>query len=421
MNTSLRLTKSQILERIINEAELLKKTEEEFYFHKIYRMDPDKPEPKKFIARQPSITKEHRQKIKKLLVQFLILKIKEPSINISDYEDSLDDEFPEDEDIFRFKINLSNSQPTWFELSKENLGKYSIISFERNEKKEHRKLKGKEKIPFQKGLLTRIFNGSQLENISFRVSEKKPDSFWTGWKTSMCMFNQVIDYFPAYLQHNIYAIGEIVSDSIPAWDDYKQIIHPAILDVSLEVLNGLAGTCPNVVEICGGEGDLAIQMAKNYPNQMKYYLLEYNDRSLYLANNRILNEIHEDDAKIIPIKTDITNSDDYFLDAEKKNPINRCSIDLIIGSGALTNCVLESKKIALGVAEKCYDLLKPGGKLILAGHARSLLNCEDFTSLGFKVINSYFVGVKKESFTTHVEKWSCSLSGYNKEFYVLEK
>jgi hypothetical protein len=456
MNTSFELTKQNIVDQIICEIKLLKKEEKscssESYYNKIYKMDLERLGNKKFIARQPSVTKEHRYKIKSLLREYLKLKIAENSVKDCNPERILDNQVQDEqevyeviekyivtkyfqdekkidsnskqqikEDVFRFKIKLDNCQATWFELSKEKFGRYSILSFESNKIREYRILSDDENILFQRGLLIRIFNGSQLENISFRIPEKKPDSFWSGWKTSMGAFNEVIAYLPFSFQHGIYTIGEFFSYTSPPWKEYEQIIHPALTEVSLELLKDCTETCPNIVEICGGEGDLAIKIAKNHPNQMNYYLLEYNDRSLYQAKKRILNEMQEDNKKIIPIKTDVTNSNDYFVDVEKQNPMNSNSIDFIIGSGALTGCVLDSKQTALEVAQKCYNLLKLGGKLILAGHAHSLLNSEDFIQLGFKIINSFLVGVQNETFATKVNQWKCSFGGFNKEFYILEK
>lgn len=152
---------------------------------------------------------------------------------------------------------------------------------------------------------------------------------------------------------------------------------------------------------------------------MSYRLLEYNDRSLCIANRRFRREEKSD---VISIKTDITNADDYFEDANKQTMMRDQSIDLIIGSGALTGNVIDNTEVALKVARKCYELLKIGGKMLLAGHTHSLLSREHFLEMGFKVINSFLVGTQNDSICTDVNGYSISLSAsFNRQFYILEK
>jgi hypothetical protein len=410
-----------VTNQILNEVRELEKGEENHrYTHhdKIYKNNDNKIGNKKFVARQPKITKEKRNKIKELIKEYLKIKFSdENNLKIETTPNR-----NKKKNVFRFKIKTDDSS-FWYELSQERHNGYSTLSFVKDHKKTIALLTDKEELIFQKGILTRIFRGNQLENIVSCQREKKPDSFWSGWKTSMGASSEILAYLPSSLQNGIYNICELFSSTSPPWDQYQTMIHPALKEASLEILKSYSDLCPNVVEICGGGGELAVEIVRHYSNPLKYYLLEYNDMSLQRARTHISNTFirEKNRSKIIPIKTDVTNPHDYFLDDEKQEPMENGSIDLIIGSGALTVYVLENKKAARKVAEKCYGLLKLNGKMILAGHAHSLLNSEDFAMLGFNVINSFLVGVQNESFSTEVNHWIVSLGGFNQQFYILEK
>ncbi len=381
--------------------------------NKIYNANEEKTGSKKFVARQPEITKEWRQKIKRLLRDYLKLKFSREEEGIKTEANLFNQE------VFRFKAKTDGS---WYELSGGAL-RYSTLSREKNHKKKITSLSGSESLIFQRGVLTRIFNGACLEYINFQQFEKKPDSFWSSWKTSMCVYSVAIYYLPLTLQNIIYSLAERFCSSIPAWNQYQHIIHPAVMEASLEILKSCQESRPKVVEICGGKGELAIKIAENHNKPMDYYLLEFNDRSLQAARWRFDNASKNGELKgrVIPIKTDITKSNDYFLDSTKQRPMQHSSIDLIIGSGALTSCVLENRKVALKVARKCHELLKPKGKMVLAGHSHSVLSREDFILLGYNVLNSFLAGASSEPFSTDINRSVCAIGGFNNQFYILEK
>jgi len=375
-------------------------------FKEYYKTDDTKPGNKKLVSRQPEVTKEWRDKIKRLLKKYLKLKMEASFDSNEDgrvYLHQTKSSVCRSQDSFRFKVKIENSV-FWYELSRMRLsGRYSLLSFEKKGARNFALLSNKEGLLFQEGLLTRIFNGSHLESICSRQGKKMPDPFWSAWKTVPKKNGDTAPDHP--------------TDS---WWEYQNYIHPVIKKAALEILKDLFETQPNVVEICGGEGELAIEIAKQYPNKMNYYLLEYNDLCIQRVQEHVSTAfVDKESKKLIPIKTDVTNVDDYFTDTKKQRSMENDSIDLVIGSGALTECVLENKKAALKVASKCYDLLKPGGKMVLAGHASSFLHIEDFTSLGFIVINSLLVGLS-ERFTANVDnEFFCV--GRNEQFYILEK
>lgn len=421
MYVSLGPTSEAIVDQILIEMKILKKEEKKHsnvsFFEFAPNLDKEKVGNKKFIVRQPKITEERRNKIKSLLREFLKLKISDNNLEV----DSKSNKKNENENV-RFKIKIDGTASNWYELLHPYLGKYSTLSFEKNNRKEYRYLTEKESLLFQMGVLTRIFKGNHLEEMNFKEVKKLPDEYWSIWKNTSQCYSELIAYLPLCIQNNIYYLSDYFCSESNSKIKYRHIIHPVLKNISVEILNNCSECCPNVVEICGGGGELALEIANSFPNQMNYYLMEYNEYSLQQAKARILNEMEkESKSNIIPIKTDVTDENDYFIDMEKQHPMPNNSIDLIIGSGALTTQVFENKKIASEVAKKCYELLKPGGKLILAGHNPSLLHNEDFIELGFHVINSYIVGVQSDSFVTEVNNLKITLGAANKQLYILEK
>ncbi|MEM1283286.1 MAG: class I SAM-dependent methyltransferase, partial [Chlamydiota bacterium] len=310
----------------------------------------------------------------------------------------------------------------WYELSGGGF-RYSTLSLIESQNKKVCSLNEDEQLIFQLGVISRLFNGASLEKIDIRLVEKKPDSFWSGWKTSIGDFCEGISYLPYTAQNIIYATAELFSSKSPSWYEYQHIIHPAIMEASIEILNSCSEERPKVVEICGGEGELGLSIGRNHKSPMDYYLLEFNQKSLENANYRFENATKSEEIQtsFVTIKTDVTDSEDYYLDTNKKQQMQSGSIDLIIGSGALTSCVLEDQEAAFKVARKCYQLLKPNGKMILSGHAHSLLSSKNFESIGFTVLNSTLAGNSDEPFTTDPNHFVFKIGGFHGQFYILEK
>jgi hypothetical protein len=373
---------------------------------------------KRYVVRQPEAIQEWRHEMKALLRQYLSLKFPE------ERKDSVEEMKEDDEKSplcdsetqndggseLRFKIK-TNGLSSWYVHSG-----FDRLSFG----KKVASLSKEERLIFQESLLARIFQGSHLEYVQREKVEKKPDSFWSGWKTIIGDAGGVLYYLPQKAQRIIYNVGSYFFPPSPSWRQYRNQIHPAIQIAALEVLKNGPTEHPNVVEICGGEGDLAMDIAGKFQKPMNYYLLEYNDLSLQAARAQIASLKNEQLESIIPIKTDVTNDRDYFTDMKKEQPMQNGSIDLIVGSGALTTYVLENMEKAVTVAKKCHALLKPKGKMILAGHSLCYLDSKDFEALGFQVINTSFVG-GMSPFSSNVNHMVGVIGSWNKQFYVLEK
>lgn len=171
-----------------------------------------------------------------------------------------------------------------------------------------------------------------------------------------------------------------------AWKQYSDNIHPLITEVAVHLLHVLAlPETPRVIEICAGNGRLADKIIEAAKQPLNYTLLEFNESEIKDAKKLL-------GTKAQVVKTDIVKDHYYYKDETKKEPIGRASVDLAIGSGALTNYVLNNKSEALTALFKLYHYLKPGGYVVLAGHSRSLLSSFDFFQSGFEVLNTHAPG-----------------------------
>lgn len=385
-------------------------------FDKLYKVTESHGN-KKFVATQSDQTMEWRQEVKKLLREYLKLKFSDDASDGAAESKAIESH----SEILKFRIKTEGGSSLWYELSKDNRGEYTKLSRGSGVQKKETQLSEQERLIFQKGVLTRIFKGSHLEEINLRTVKKEPDAHWSGWRTKLG-YSSWVSRLPLLFQDMVFDVGERFYPLTIYWKTYQETIHPSIAETSLGVLNSCSAT-PNIVELCGGGGELAIQVAECYSKPMNYYLLECNDRSLEQARRSAFS-VNENGIHIVPIRANVTCNDDYCSDAEKQNRIEDRSIDLIIGSGALMAGVLESREAALKVAKKCYELLRAGGKMILAGHAHSLLNRDDFESIGYQVINSYLVGMNNSPFITEISTGSAAYRvqiPLSYHFYILEK
>lgn len=204
-------------------------------------------------------------------------------------------------------------------------------------------------------VLTSLFKGNRLEIVNLEPAHPESIEFWDEWMED-------------------YPVGE----------EYEKIWHPAMAKACLHVLQHIPAAKPQILEICGGYGLLADKILSASPIPLDYTLLELNQTALGKAQDNL-------GKRALLVQTDVV--DDPF-------PVKEESIDLVIGCGALTTCVLTDKNEAMEVLKKIERCLKPGGYLILAGHGNSLLHREDFARL--TVLNT-------------------SLPGHCKEFYLVQK
>ncbi|MDP1880274.1 MAG: class I SAM-dependent methyltransferase [Parachlamydiaceae bacterium] len=187
----------------------------------------------------------------------------------------------------------------------------------------------------------KILSGDQTEKVS-STNIHQPNYFWNYWE----------------------------KEAISGYKLYKNIIHPCLKHVVLQILSTYANSSPTVLEICGGKGQLAKSILDERPD-IRYTLLESNGISIKTACETL-------NGRANVIKMDIVK--DSF-------PVAKESVDVFFGSGAFTYEVLEGRNAGMQVIKKISIGLKKGGFLVLSGLAPSLFTAEEFIMSGFKVLN----------------------------------
>ena len=213
----------------------------------------------------------------------------------------------------------------------------------------------KEKEIFEKNVIISLFNGSRCEIFQYPdVSYTKSSEYWNDWWAKET--NQITHY--------------------------REIIYPLMSSAVLNVLQLLdkknETTSPlKIMEIAGGNGELAEIILDNdeYPENAGYVFLEMNEPSLQEAKGKL-----QKFQNVEFFQTDLVNDKAY-------GTVSSSSVDLVLGSGILTRCVLNNTKDAETILKKVYHYLKAEGYLILAGHAEMLLSANHFKNAGFDVIN----------------------------------
>jgi hypothetical protein len=215
------------------------------------------------------------------------------------------------------------------------------------------KLNRQEQFLFRRRVLRHLFDGHKLEDVFFRKQAKMPKKFWDDWH-----------------------------ETTDAGNEYQRLIHPVMTQTVCTILQEMTTTKPPLVlEICGGQGELAERILQQAKRKVCYILAENNNSALNTARKRLAGR------GISIVNVDIINDSEYFLDADKRKPIKPGSVDIALGSGALTTSVLKDKREALMALQKLVRYLKRGGYLVLSGHGSSLLEGIDFVNHDLQVIN----------------------------------
>ncbi|MBS0634405.1 MAG: class I SAM-dependent methyltransferase [Verrucomicrobia bacterium] len=319
-------------------------------------------------AKHPENTKIFREKIKNLLVEYLKIKFES-----SQQADTTVD-FSE---IVHFSLKRHSYQlqlhygmiPSKRDRIVDAQGRAILLD------------QDEEQGPYFAALLSLVVNGNKLEvrkEGEIRHNIKKENLFWDGWYTQLGDNSALFQCFPDWIKVAIVRVLKAVVPVSPPWHEYRSLIHPIIKTAALQILD--RSNEATVVELCGGNGILAREILSDYKKPISYHLLEQNRVSLELARQNLRSH---SSAHIVP--TDVVHDEAYSNLAAN-------SVDLVIGSGALTTCVLEGKDEAITVLKKCHTYLKPGGFCLLAGHGDSLVNSDDFQALGFTLHNKHLVG-----------------------------
>lgn len=215
--------------------------------------------------------------------------------------------------------------------------------------------------------LQKLLNGNRFEYRSFEEEKQVVDENWSGaWKD----------------EHEA-----------EAGETYRHVLYPAITSVVSQIL---PQDRPSVVlEVCGGDGELAGQILQQNEQQIaKYHLLDANRASCETA----IRCLEPFSYPLAVSQQDITR--DYTTQIGKE------SVDLALGCGALTKQVLANKEQAMVALKHIHTCLREGGILLLTGATASMIDAADLEQAGFIVTNrilptdrarSFYIAIKRNS------------------------
>lgn len=203
-----------------------------------------------------------------------------------------------------------------------------------------------------------LFPGDRIQRISYgnffnqhtslshwSIDWKKPDRFSEAARVYPLIQARMIEIFPFLLQENQEAV---------------------------------------ICEICGGKGDDAAAIMRLFSSRIRLYVsFDQDKKSCKEAENRL---------KDYP-QAEVKNADLLSL------PVGALpqSIDLLIGSGALTQKVLNEEGEAKDILKKLLPLIKPGGMILLTGLARQWLSIDQLlSSFPLRVHNIYDTNLGRE-------------------------
>ncbi len=196
------------------------------------------------------------------------------------------------------------------------------------------------------------FSDGHIEEHRLILREHLPDSFWNVSEDSLWM-----------LKHKNF---------------YRNKIYPMVM-AHLDTIPTLSKT--QILEICAGDGELAeLILEQNKETIEGYTLIDLNTPSLEKAKLRL-----DKNPKARFIQGDITQKTPYTVlssDSTFSAP------SLVLGIGALTQEVLPSLSSAKNSLTFCFEILRPGGHLLLTGLSASWITKSDLEMIGFQVIET---------------------------------
>lgn len=148
---------------------------------------------------------------------------------------------------------------------------------------------------------------------------------------------------------------------------YNDKIYPLLSAYISKIIKPHA----KIIELCGGDGTLASQILAKHQIS-KLTLVDFDPSSCEKAAKKLA------DLPARVIEASITTVD-YGTEP----------VDIVYGSGALTQYVLASKQEALKALNKVTAVLKKEGYLLLSGLTQSWVTAEDLRARGYKVLNMF--------------------------------
>lgn len=204
------------------------------------------------------------------------------------------------------------------------------------------------KFPNWKGI-EHYLDGRSYESISRNTVDALGDSFWDHWKTT----------------------------ATEAAHCYRTSIYPLCMKY-ITYFTTTYHAPLQVLEICGGDGELAAEILRIHQTRIHTYsLCDLNEASLGAARSRLQNYSHQSRVfKANVIKDPLSNF------SEKAN-------HLILAVGAFTHGVLPSRKDALSALDHTLTALESGGHLLMTGFEDSWIYALDLEKRGLTVMNTY--------------------------------
>ena len=198
-----------------------------------------------------------------------------------------------------------------------------------------------------------FLKGNELEVISNSDDELMDDDYWEYWNEKDEYWKYITDIHPL--------LSQVIFSIVMNVSSYEDEIH--------------------ILDIFGGNGTFLKNINKKLtyvrPSaDIRYSFLEKNETSTRIANNNL----EEFDNTFIYPATDISNIESFseFL-FEKPH--------IITALGGLNEGVI-SKKNAYKIAKNVYDVLPFGGFFVVSGYSNPLLYADNFSEIGFHVINA---------------------------------
>ncbi len=171
---------------------------------------------------------------------------------------------------------------------------------------------------------------------------------------------------------------------------YRDVIYPMVFSWLRFHDGHLTG---HGLELCGGNGEFAKDLlGQDFARDIRSYsLVDLNHVSIESARE------HLADNHAVHIVEDSICNEAVYSDACARAGTK---LDFVIGIGALTACVLGSKRDAITALGYAASSLRDGGMILLAGRAGSWIDSSDLMASGFRVEETYFgsrpfyVGIK---------------------------
>lgn len=161
---------------------------------------------------------------------------------------------------------------------------------------------------------------------------------------------------------------------------YERSVYPAILD-ALQHLERRDAMPRNAVifDVACGRGDLTSSMHDAFP-EAKVVGGEFNQKSLEAATERFAYHGEKNQPQVF--RLDAVNQLKSSAEALGIRP------NVVVMSGFIAKVVLK-KAEGVQVMRQVYDLLPPGGLVVMAQKTDNLLSAGDFERLGFEVANTF--------------------------------